>query len=291
MNKAKRALLLLWTLLALGACLLLPFRLGRALGAFVPAEDGVPVPVLMYHSVVESAAYAGQYAVTRAALAGDLAALRERGYTFVSCAQLIDFCHGRGDLPEKPLLLTFDDGYLNNLRFLPELLEEYDGYALVAAVGEFCDIYQTAGDDGSPHCGMSWDALAEAAASPRLEVANHSYYFHHMGARPGTGQKDGESKRDWSAAFASDISRMQDAVREHCGLTPQSFTYPFGQETAGADAILKDLGIQASFNSREEVARLRRGHPEDLYSIGRFCRDGRISTEAFLARWEQSAGG
>ena len=74
------------------------------------------------------------------------------------------------------------------------------------------------------------------------------------------------------------------------GLTPQSFTYPFGQETAGADAILKDLGIQASFNSREEVARLRRGHPEDLYSIGRFCRDGRISTEAFLARWEQSAG-
>ena len=172
-----------------------------------------------------------------------------------------------------------------------KLLEEYDGYALVAAVGEFCDIYQTAGDDGSPHCGMSWDALAEAAASPRLEVANHSYYFHHMGARPGTGQKDGESKSDWSAAFASDISRMQDAVREHCGLTPQSFTYPFGQETAGADAILKDLGIQASFNSREEVARLRRGHPEDLYSIGRFCRDGRISTEAFLARWEQSAGG
>ena len=108
MNGTKRALLLLLALGVLGACLLLPFRLGRALGTFVPAEDGVPVPVLMYHSVVESAAYAGQYAVTRAALAGDLAALRERGYTFVSCAQLIDFCHGRGDLPDMPWSLPWE---------------------------------------------------------------------------------------------------------------------------------------------------------------------------------------
>ena len=44
-------------------------------------------------------------------------------------------------LPEKPVMLTFDDGHYNYISYLLPLLEEYDMKAVVSVVGEFADTY------------------------------------------------------------------------------------------------------------------------------------------------------
>ena len=88
-----------------------------ALGAIltVMAEDpGVRVPVIMYHAVMDDASRLGKYVISPEELESDFKWLSENGYTAVLSEDLINYTENGAALPEKPILLTFDDGYYNN---------------------------------------------------------------------------------------------------------------------------------------------------------------------------------
>ncbi|MFH1038471.1 MAG: polysaccharide deacetylase family protein [PVC group bacterium] len=89
------------------------------------------IPVLMYHSVSDSEEYGGLpsscrpigYRLTVSGFEDHLAGLREGGWSTVSLAGLAAAREGRGELPGKPVVLTFDDGYADNAQaVLPRLL-------------------------------------------------------------------------------------------------------------------------------------------------------------------------
>ena len=85
-------------------------------GALITAAataQGVEVPIVMYHSVLKDESRHGQYVISPAELESDLKYLRDHGYTTILIEDLIAYTQG-GPLPEKPVLLTFDDGYYNN---------------------------------------------------------------------------------------------------------------------------------------------------------------------------------
>lgn len=280
----KRMLLLFAALLLLAACLLLPFWGKNAVETFAPPGATVELPVIMYHSLVKQESAAAQYVCPISRVESDLIWLRDNGYQSVSLAELIAFADGTGALPPKPVLITLDDGYRNNLTLLPALLERYDAHAVISVVGEYADIYTASGEDGSPHTCMSWEDTARAAQTPRLELANHSYYFHHLSARTGSARRQGESLRDWQAAFSSDVQALQEAMAQHCGVTPVCYAYPFGQLTAGADDLLAEMGFRVTLTCNEQRSQLTSGDARCLFSLGRYNRDGRWSTEAFMAR-------
>lgn len=256
----------------------------EAVPVFAPRGAAVELPVLMYHSLVEDESRAAEYVCPISRVESDLKWLREQGYESVSPAQLIAFVKGEGQLPSKPVLLTLDDGYRNNLTLLPPLLERYDFHAVIALVGEYADMYTASGDDGSLHTCMSWENARTAAGMPRITLASHSYYFHHIGGRMGAAQKEGEGKADWQAAFCSDAQAMQQAMSRHCGVTPVCYAYPFGQITEGADALLQQMGFQLTLSCYERRTVLQSGDPGCLFSLGRFNRDGRLDTEAFMKK-------
>ncbi|MBQ5732442.1 MAG: hypothetical protein IIV59_04755, partial [Selenomonadaceae bacterium] len=64
--------------------------------------------------------------------------------------------------------------------------------AVISVVGEYTDIYTASGEDGSPHSCMSWEDLNRAAGVERIELACHSYYFHHLTGRKGCARKGGD---------------------------------------------------------------------------------------------------
>jgi peptidoglycan/xylan/chitin deacetylase (PgdA/CDA1 family) len=81
--------------------------------ASASAPDRRPVPILMYHVVTKpppGAAFPGLY-VSRAELAAEVAWLAGHGYRAVTLKQVFDAWTGRGALPRKPVVLSFDDGY------------------------------------------------------------------------------------------------------------------------------------------------------------------------------------
>ena len=82
------------------------------------------LPVLMYHMVTDKEAV--DYLTIRAAdLDRQLQYIQQQGYTTISMQQLVDYQLRQAPLPEKPVLLTFDDGYRDNFTLLYPLLVKY----------------------------------------------------------------------------------------------------------------------------------------------------------------------
>ena len=113
-------------------------------GAAPPPEEGpVILPILMYHDVGEEGL--GKDAVSPAELEADLRWLRSAGYTAVTMGEVIDFVDGRRTLPEKPVVLSFDDGRQSACRTVLPLLREYGTPIVLSAQGS-----RKPRPDGSP---------------------------------------------------------------------------------------------------------------------------------------------
>ena len=96
--------------------------------SFLPTgnQEGVDVPVAMYHHVLEEdSSLLGDYVISRQELESDLQWLQKAGYTPVSPDQLIAYAAGEGELPQNPILLTFDDGYESFFANAYPLLQKY----------------------------------------------------------------------------------------------------------------------------------------------------------------------
>ena len=107
-----RALLIGLLALALGTAAVITAR------AMAGAE-AVDIPIVMYHSVLKDEKYHGKYVISPAELENDILYLKEQGYTTIFMEDLINYTKG-GELPEKPIMLTFDDGYYNNYLYRSE---------------------------------------------------------------------------------------------------------------------------------------------------------------------------
>lgn len=88
------------------------------------------VPVLMYHHVSPSP---GMITCTPENFEDQLRWLAERGYRSLTCAQFADHLNGKG-VPPKSLLITFDDGYLDNWVYAHPLLKKYGFHAVIFLV-------------------------------------------------------------------------------------------------------------------------------------------------------------
>ena len=115
---------------------------------FSPAPDGIPV--LEYHEVAESVdedAYA--YNVPPEDFRQQLDYLQQQGYTTISMLDFMKAKRGKMELPAKPIILTFDDGYEDNYTEMLPILEEY---------GMKATVYVITNQIGQPGY-LTWDQL------------------------------------------------------------------------------------------------------------------------------------
>ena len=112
-----------WIIAALAALLGLCVLLAVVAVPRTPAAQTADVAILMYHAFTEDEADAGSLCTPASEFARQLSALRDAGYTSVGYADLIEFVNGDGKLPEKPLLISIDDGYQNNLDLAARILK------------------------------------------------------------------------------------------------------------------------------------------------------------------------
>jgi peptidoglycan/xylan/chitin deacetylase (PgdA/CDA1 family) len=99
------------------------------------------VPVLMYHSIApEITDWAFSYLSTAPEIFEDqIATLQRSGFNTVSLPELYEYVAGRRRLPPKALVITFDDGYLDNWVFAFPILKKYGFKATVFISTDFVD--------------------------------------------------------------------------------------------------------------------------------------------------------
>jgi peptidoglycan/xylan/chitin deacetylase (PgdA/CDA1 family) len=100
-----------------------------------------PIPVLMYHSVapqITDWAFSG-LSLEPDVFEDQISTLSSSGYTSVTLAELHDYVSGKGRLPPKAIVLTFDDGYVDNWVFAFPILRKHGFRATVFISTDFID--------------------------------------------------------------------------------------------------------------------------------------------------------
>ncbi len=247
------------------------------------AQEQVDLPILMYHSILKDEARAGDYVLSPTALAGDLDYLIQHGYQTVTVEQLIDYVDGQGVLPEKPVLITFDDGFYNNYLYAYPLLKERDMCAVISPIGDQTVMFTENGQENAYWSYLSLARLIEMEESGVFEMGNHSYQMHDTGPRKGCLKKRGEDQAAYEALLCEDTRKAQTMLAEG-GLTPpMCYTYPFGAYSEETERMMKDLGFRCTLSCEERHNVITRD-PNCLYLLGRYNRPSGISTDAFFAK-------
>ena len=247
-------------------------------------EPPVTVPILMYHSVCRNDKVRSDYYITPEKCGSDLRYLKEKGYTAVFVSELADYAEGKGDLPEKPVALTFDDVYYNWLTDVLGLLEQYDMKATFNIVGSYAEKEAQAEYRSPAYSYLTWEEVAALKNSGRAEIGSHTWDMHAMDGRRGCKMLPGESAGHYEKTLTEDLVRLQNALKEHCGITPVTFAYPFGEISRESVPILRSLGFRAALTCDERVNRLTRD-PAALFSLGRINRASHYSTAAFMQQY------
>ena len=247
-------------------------------------EEKMPaVPILMYHSVCNNQRVHTDYRISPEMFENDLAYLQKNGYTAVFVADLIAYVYEGYPLPEKPVVLTLDDGYLNNYTEVLPLLEKYDMKATVSVVGEFSNAFSESPDRNPLYAYLTWEDIRALDASGRVEIGNHTYAMHEIGTRRGCMKLQNESEEKYDKALTEDLTKLQDALTQQSGLTPIVFTYPYGFISEESLPVIRKLGFLAALTCYERINYIT-GEPEQLYRLGRFNRTAGVPTEVFMQK-------
>ncbi|MFH0915531.1 MAG: polysaccharide deacetylase family protein [bacterium] len=168
----------------------------------------VDTPILMYHYVDETPPPAGPYAdgltVRTKDFKAEMKYLLDNAYQTVSLADVYLAMAGRKQLPPKPVVLTFDDGGLDNYEVAFPVLKE-NGFTAT-----FFVITGRVGEEGQ----MEWGQLREMAAQG-MSIQSHS--VSHPDLR---GVSD--------ARLRSELVDSRNAITQAIGEPGYVFCYPSG---------------------------------------------------------------
>ena len=273
LSKILLFLTLLFTLLTVGISIVI-----------ATSEDYIDVPIIMYQSILKDPSRSNKYTVTPAVLEEDLKYIKDKGYTTVTIADLISYVYDDSPLPEKPIVLTFDDGHYNNYGYLFPLLEKYDMKAVISIVGSYTDKFTETDEANLNYSYLRWKDIKELMDTGRIEFQNHTYNLHsNTGKRIGTKKIKGETDEHYKSILKDDILKLQQEFEENTNYTPKCFTYPFGGISNASLDIIKELGFKASLSCEQGINKLTK-NPNSLYLLKRYNRPSYISTYNFFQK-------
>lgn len=187
----------------------------------------VKVNVLMYHHIQEeeTAKKNGQtgLTVTPEFFRKHLQYLKDNNYNLITVTDLKNFFNNGASLPNKPVIITIDDGYKDNYEFAYPILKEF---------GAKATIFVATGLLNNPGY-MTWDDLNQM--KDLVYFANHTW-SHHGSA--GTKEK-----------LTEEITMADKQLSEH-GLNEQKiFAYPYGNPGKTASEVLKSNSYEIAFTT------------------------------------------
>lgn len=250
----------------------------------VIGKQSVRLPVIMYHQISTHSNNLGKYVISLSRLESDLKYIKESGFNTVDVADLIAYVSGEKNLPEKPIMLTFDDGYETGMTMLYPLLKKYEMCAVVSVVGSLTDLYTQIDDHNDYYSYLTWDEVRTLAQTPEIEIQNHSYDMHKIesGKRKGIAKLKGEGEEEYYNALYADVGKMQLLLMKKTGMAATAMAYPFGCYSKETVEVCKRLGFKSSFTCEERVNTITRYNSDSLFNLGRYNRPSGKNSSGFF---------
>lgn len=189
------------------------------------------IPILAYHVIkpLPEGGSAGIY-VHPERFIEQLEALKNNGYNAVTMEQVYDHWKNKQPLPEKPIVLSFDDGYDSHFNIAAKELNKR------GMVGSFYIITSHVGDDlrVKPH-------QVREMYRDGMEIGSHT--ANHINAKTSSNELITEEYR-----------KSKEELENILGIKIEHFCYPFGNPTNHAVSTLKRLGYKTSVMTRNRQA-------------------------------------
>jgi peptidoglycan/xylan/chitin deacetylase (PgdA/CDA1 family) len=241
----------------------------------------------MYHQISREPNRLGAYVVSEEEFESDLKLLQDNGYTTVTIKDLLKYVNKIGGLPDKPVMLTFDDGFQSDYTYALPILKKYKMKAIFSIIGQYTEENS---DPNTPrhinYAHLSWDEIREMKATGLAEFQCHTYDMHDMSKRKGALKKWNESKEEYRVSVLNDLSKLSEACKKNIGESPQAFTCPFGCYSDQLGEIIKEFGLPAIMHSYQKMNVLT-GNPEELYILKRFLRVHNKNVGEWIESWNE----
>lgn len=250
-------------------------------------EISMQVPILMYHHLSEDVTNSEM--VSPEQFEAQIRALSEAGYTGVSFDELQAYVLRGEPLPEKPVVITFDDGYRSNYTLAYPILQKYNMKAAIFVIGVSFgkDHYKDTDYAITPHFGAA--EAAEMAASGLVSIQSHTYDMHQwLPYETGSAVREnilplpGEGEEAYVQALTEDFTRSRAQLESATGQPVDVLAYPAGQYSTLAQVTLQSLGVHVTLSTNPGVNTVVKGLPQTLYAMLRFGITEDVSPEALL---------
>jgi peptidoglycan/xylan/chitin deacetylase (PgdA/CDA1 family) len=220
------------------------------------------VPVFMYHHVSPSM---GALNVSPARFEQQMSYLARAGYTTLSADAFLQFIEGRADAPPKSVLITFDDGYLDNYVYAYPILQRLGLRAMIFAVSSWVGEgparpHANSSTSNLPPCPdhgackaalasgredevmARWSEIEIMEASGTIEI--HSHTHRHLRWDQQFAQQAARLE-----AVAADLSQSRQTLLQRLGRAAPQLCWPWGYFEPGYQSLATQLGFRAQYTT------------------------------------------
>jgi peptidoglycan/xylan/chitin deacetylase (PgdA/CDA1 family) len=210
------------------------------------------VPILTYHNLAEQAK--GRLVLAAASFREQMHYLKTNGYRVVSLADFMEFSRLNRQLPQKAVVLTFDDGY--------RAFKDH-AYPVLKEMGFTATLFIYTDWVGAGRGSLSWTDLRELAAEG-YDIQAHSKT--HADLRRAVG----ETEAQYARRMQAELQQPQEQFTRHLGRPSQVLAYPYGRWEEGLLPKVREYGYIAAFSVRRQgnasFVRPLTGHRSQIYS-------------------------
>ena len=227
-------------------------------------EEETYVPILMYHNIND------QYDPANASVEmseedfrEQMETLKEAGYTTITFEEYLDYENGLAELPDKPIMINFDDGYLNNYTRAYPILKELGMKATIFVITGRMGM---SGGVTYPH--FTWEQAKIMEDSGVIDIESHTNFHNNL--------------KDVSLETAiQELRKSKYLIQKNLGKDATVLAYPYGDFTEEVKQAAKDAGYLAA-------VKVKLGNPgvnrkgQDVYELKRLTVYGGMTGEQLL---------
>lgn len=212
---------------------------------YFKGEKNLRIPILLYHEITEEAPERSMAYMhtTKENFEKQIAGLLEYGYTVISYNDLIAYNNGEKALPEKVVLIDFDDGYVGNYLYAFNIIKKYNVPISIYVVDDLV---------GTPGY-FNWEQAKEMSDSGLVSINTHgkTHIFYNK-----------ESKE----TLVNHIEYAHSVIEKNLGKSvTKVFTYPYGAYTDEELDALKQAGFIQNLTNDE----INNSDSLNLYGLSR----------------------
>lgn len=220
------------------------------------------IPILMYHHVTPAP---GLVTVSPQTFDQQMQVLSRNGYRAIGCDQLLAFVEGRDALPDKSVLITFDDGYLDNYVYAHPILARYglkaSVFVVTSWIGQGAPRAHAPSHDVPPcpdhrtckeriAAGQADDVVLRWSEVEAMRAAGTFEFHSHTHTHTRWDRVDPDNRL---ARMEEELTRSRAVLAERLGETSPHLCWPQGYYEPAYQQLAKRVGFSALYTTEKQV--------------------------------------